>query len=497
MNWKKSFKRLRHKYFSARTRADKIRYQAQDKRIREEIAERLEVNGWDAESARRIVRFDPYDLNASADFFEPEWMFGITEGFDAVIGNPPYVRADSGEEHLAMRRQIMETGQYETLWEKWDLFIPFIERSYKLLDPGGITSLIVSDAYCHSKYAQKSQEWFLRNSRILRLDFFSKIKIFDAAVHNITYFFQKADGAEWKPQRRVHDPEFGTVTGLPSDKQRNLNHRVFFPEEGVNVDFSKPVALLSQICYITKGMVVHADERVAQGAFEMDDLVSDHKDKLHPKPFVEGKHLDIWLPSTNKWLEWGTDRAPSLFSRPTFPQIYTVDEKILVQRSPGPDPKCCYDSQHLCYTESSVGFVPWQSLAGVRNKSLKKSARYRGEKPPRPDLPKREELEKVSKRFSVKYLLAVMNSTAARDFLRANRRSNIHLYPDDWKKLPIPDVTIEDQRPIVELVDKILEAKRADKTADVSVLENRVDEIVSHLYGATTNQADVQQATAT
>ena len=208
----------------------------------------------------------------------------------------------------------METGQYETLWEKWDLFIPFIERSYKLLDPGGITSLIVSDAYCHSKYAQKSQEWFLRNSRILRLDFFSKIKIFDAAVHNITYFFQKADGAEWKPQRRVHDPEFGTVTGLPSDKQRNLNHRVFFPEEGVNVDFSKPVALLSQICYITKGMVVHADERVAQGAFEMDDLVSDHKDKLHPKPFVEGKHLDIWLPSTNKWLEWGTDRAPLSFS---------------------------------------------------------------------------------------------------------------------------------------------------------------------------------------
>ena len=32
-----------------------------------------------------------------------------------------------------------------------------------------------------------------------------------------------------------------------------------------------------------------------------------------------------------------------------------------------------------------------------------------------------------------------MNSSAARDFLLANRRRNLHLYPDDWAKLPIPD----------------------------------------------------------
>ncbi|WP_367358897.1 hypothetical protein [Syntrophus sp. (in: bacteria)] len=40
-------------------------------------------------------------------------------------------------------------------------------------------------------------------------------------------------------------------------------------------------------------------------------------------------------------------------------------------------------------------------------------------------------LEATSRRFHVKFLLAVMNSSVARDFLRANRRSNIHLYPDD------------------------------------------------------------------
>jgi len=76
-----------------------------------------------------------------------------------------------------------------------------------------------------------------------------------------------------------------------------------------------------------------------------------------------------------------------------------------------------------------------------------------------------------------------MNSSCARDFLRANRRSNLNLYPDDWKKLPIPDVLPEQQTPIIALVDKILDAKRANPEADISDLEGELDELVARLYG--------------
>jgi len=475
-------KLVRERHFAARTPSIKRKWREEDERLRKELSELFKSDGFRPEIAKKLAGWDPYDQNATADYFDLEWMFGITDGYDITIGNPPYVRADSGEQHLALRKAIIDSKQYETLWEKWDLFIPFIEQGYKLLKPGGVTTMIVSDAYCHSKYAQKSQKWFLQNSRILRLDFFSKIKIFDAAVHNITYLSQKANGSQNKPERRVHDPEFGTVTVLPSDIQKLSDHRVFFPEDTQNNQHTKPITLLEKICYITKGMVVSADEKTAQGAFEMADLISEKRDKLHSKPFVEGKHLDSWLPTMHKWLEWGTERAPAMFSRPTFPQLYTVDEKILVQRSPGPDPKACYDDIRLHFTESSVGFVLWHSLSGVRNNSLKKVARYRGEKP-RPDLPKREDLEKISHRFAVRYLLAVMNSSTARDFLRANRRSNIHLYPDDWKKLPIPDVTSEKQTPIIRLVDEILKAKQSDKSADVSAQEAEIDKLVRELYG--------------
>ena len=518
---------IREKHVLANNRAQKLRLEAQEEDLHKRLEEELEIQRrkwvesqqreierkvaqlpklkqreqlreeeqkkyqWrknkfdsDFEYARKIISWKPYDQNASADFFDPEWMFGVRDGFDITIGNPPYVRADSGDKHLKMRQKIEDSNQYETLWEKWDLYIPFIERSYKLLKPGGFTTLIVSDAYCHAKYAQKSQNWFLKNSRILRLDFFSKIKIFDAGVRNITYLFQRADGSHQQPERRVHDPEFGSVNLLPTNEQRELTYRVFFPEDTDFQSLLAPTVTLDEICYITKGMVVHAHEKKARGEFELKDLVSDVEDEHHPKPFVEGKHLARWLPATNKWLEWGTKRAPDLFSRPTFPELYRVKEKLIsVDMAAGVEKlRVVYDDQKLYHNHSAWSFIPWRSLSGVRNRSIKKQTRYSDEMP-HPDLPQREELEDTSRRFAVKFLLGVMNSTAARDFLRAHRRSNIHLYPDDWKQLPIPDVSLEQQEPIIELVDQILAAKRTDPDADVSELENEIDRIVYLLYG--------------
>lgn len=475
---------VRRRHFSARSPATKEKCRAQDRRLREELARLLQADGWRAETAGQLAAWDPYDQSAHADFFDPEWMFGVVKGFDIAIGNPPYVRADSGAAHLAARRAIEASGQYETLWEKWDLYVAFIERGYKLLKPRGVTSLIVSDAYCHSKYAQKSQAWFLQNSRILRLDFLSKLQIFDAGVRNLTYLIQHADGQSNRPQRRVHGPEFGMVTLLPTDEQRNLTYRAFFPEDGVEQRFSRPTIAIKDICYVSFGCRPNSDERIARGEFVVADLLCERMDTNHPKPYIEAKDVVRWSYAQTRWLEWGTARSPALWARPTFEALYEVPEKIVAADVSGAQNRAAYDSSHIFHSHTLISFVPWHSLFGVRNKSLKKAARYRDEDP-RPDLPRREDLEQTSHRFAVKYLLAVMNSSAARDFLRANRRSNIHLYPDDWKKLPIPDVASEDQVRVATIVDKILAALRVDPNADVSALEAEVDRLVCQLYGLT------------
>ena len=58
-----------------------------------------------------LADWNPYDQNASSPFFDAEWMFGIDDGFNIVIGNPPYVRADSGDEYLEFRKSLLASEQ--------------------------------------------------------------------------------------------------------------------------------------------------------------------------------------------------------------------------------------------------------------------------------------------------------------------------------------------------------------------------------------------------
>jgi adenine-specific DNA-methyltransferase len=83
-------KKVRHKLFSARTKDTKLKYRQKDEELRTAIAEELKRSGWQNNSAEKLAGWDPYDQNASSPFFDPEWMFDISDGFDVVIGNPPF-----------------------------------------------------------------------------------------------------------------------------------------------------------------------------------------------------------------------------------------------------------------------------------------------------------------------------------------------------------------------------------------------------------------------
>lgn len=474
-------KKVRDSLFSIKSTKRKQELRDSRKIIEKEMSEVLLKNGFDSNTAKKLIQWNPYEQNESSLFFDPEWMFGVTDGFSIVIGNPPYVRADSSELHLNMRKLIESTNQYETLWEKWDLYIPFIEKGYKLLDNSGVVSLIVSDAFCHAKYAKKSQEWFLNNSKIIQLDFLSDISIFEAAVSNVIFFFQKSDYHENIPKRYVHKKMFGNKVELSSDLQTNLTYRTFFPEDNLCVEYGREMLPLNEICYISYGLRPNSKENDSKGEFKTADLISEIQDEIHCKPYVEGKHLTSWIPNRNIWIEWGTDRAPKRFCRPTFKELYEVDEKIIAPRSPGLNPFACYDNEKLVYTPASVGFIPWDKLSGVRNNSLKKTARYQDESG-KAELLLRECVEENSKKYSIKFLLGVMNSSVVKNYLISNRRSNIHIYPEDWKTVPIPVATNVEQSEIESLVDKIISTKQTSRDSDISSLEKEVDRLVCLLY---------------
>jgi hypothetical protein len=401
-------------------------------------------------------------------------------GFDIVLANPPYVRADAQFKHLradeqmrqaaigewkAYRSTLLKSGVYQTLYEKWDLFIPFLERAHELLRPGGRMVFIISDAYNAAKYARKSHEFFVANSQVARVDFCSDIPLFQAGIANTIVHFVKATPGPSDTPTRVRrwgeKPEDFDLNAdvLPSAPQGVLGSDLFRSDSTGAPQSSTGTLTLGGLFYVSVGMVLNADERRVQGAFTTGDLLSDVEDKTHSKRFVLGKDVVKWWPRRVRFLEWGTRRAPGKFRRATFPELHNAKEKLVAVRTPGTKPKAIYDTDRLHFDASCVGLVPWHYLAGVRNKSIAKAARYRDEVQLQHEhgAPCREDLEEQSQRFDPRYLLAIMNSTFAERWLLSKRRSNKHIYPDDWKKLPIATATAEQQAAITLLVDQVLE----------------------------------------
>lgn len=89
---------VRRNLFTARTRETKEKYRKRDAALRKEIGDLLKHDGWRASTANQLAAWDPYDQNTHAEFFDAEWMFGVTDGFNVVIGNPPYGASYSCEQ---------------------------------------------------------------------------------------------------------------------------------------------------------------------------------------------------------------------------------------------------------------------------------------------------------------------------------------------------------------------------------------------------------------
>ena len=116
----------REQHFHATTRQRKRACKQKDEKLRSELATELKRFGMSGTDAERIARWDPYDQNATADWFDLEWMFGITEGFDVVIGNPPYINIENCKRKVVGFKIFINPGKY---LRTGDIYCLFYEKA--------------------------------------------------------------------------------------------------------------------------------------------------------------------------------------------------------------------------------------------------------------------------------------------------------------------------------------------------------------------------------
>jgi len=194
---KKELKNLRHKYFTAKTRAEKLGLQEKDKKIRQEIAELLIKDGWPDDTAHKIASFDPFDQNSSADWFDPEWMFGVIDGFDIIIGNPPYGNILGKDVNKNTKEFVRKNYKYSTIS---DISSPFVERSFNLLEKQGNLVFIITYAITFNKDFSKTRELLSNNFKKVIIYTFDRdrCRIFQSMTQSVSILKCFNKGAENK-----------------------------------------------------------------------------------------------------------------------------------------------------------------------------------------------------------------------------------------------------------------------------------------------------------
>ena len=120
-----------------------------------------------------LLRVKPFDWASGSGFGE----IMAAGGFDAVIGNPPYVR----QETLGKDFKDYAKRHFETYAGTADLYTYFIERGVKLLNENGLFGIIVANKWLRARYGKPLRQW-LKKQAIREIVDFGDLPVFQQAT---------------------------------------------------------------------------------------------------------------------------------------------------------------------------------------------------------------------------------------------------------------------------------------------------------------------------
>ncbi len=425
-----------------------------------------------------------------------EWRFEFPEvldnegnflGFDVVIGNPPYIGANElAEKYLAFREHLSAQKRFKTLYQKWDIYIPFIELSISITK-ASLCALIIPFPYINQTYSKLSREFIIQENVLTEIVDLTAIKVFDeATVNNCIIFVKNEKQPSYSVKiSKFKDNKISESHHLQSDVLLNKNSIIELDTRQTLNFNNKAVKTLGEYVFISKGMVLNADEIIAKGLFVKSDLINEFESKIFCRKYIEAKNIDRYQINKIRFLEWNTSRVPKLISRPTFQELYE-NNKILINKLG--QMKATYDDNNLFCDQTIRIAVLWKDLSIVHNKSIENSIK-------RYSSFSRKQLEANSNHVNLKFILAILNSRLGSYLIDTIRgKGNIDINPEYLKNLPIKQIPLEEQQTFIKLVDEILEKKKlGQETAD---LENKIDEMVYRLYNLTNEEIAIVEGKA-
>ena len=498
---------IRKVHFSAKTAQEKKENREQDEKLRKELSKLLEEDQvYSPEDAKQLAAWNPYDQSAPASsFFDAEWMFGVKDGFDVVIGNPPYVRVQNIKYDMIDQLKSL----YKTACKRIDISLCFIEKSKSLLHKNsGVASYVISNQFLTTEYGKAMREFLLKEYFISKCIDLGDLPIFESAMTYVSVFVftpKKIDSMDYYPvssMESVKKMDFGTPTRIYLDTLTSDNW---------NLKKSKLVAIFSKmknnstflenIGNCNAGLFTGCDKVLM---FDKDDLSSINIETEILLPVLRAENCSKWNASEpTKYVIYPyfeKDGKTCLYSendlKKKFPKAYKYlysnrdvlanrkDSRVTMEEkghwyglvrfgrkemfnklkiiSPGE-----VQSHKFCLDDTKSGFSCARVFAITLNNS----------------------------EYNIKYVLGIMNTDIMKNFIQSIaslKSGGYYQYSSNiLNRCPIPSAPPAQQKPIIALVDKILAAKKDDPQADTSKEEAEIDRLVYALYGLSEDEIKV------
>jgi len=441
----------------------------------------------DAEELRRV---NPFDWDAEFPHILGKSVPKPRRGFDAVIGNPPYIRVRSFKKWYPQEAEYLERS-YECASHVWDVYLLLYERAVQLLRDGGRCAYIVPVQTLHQPNCESLRRLLFEQTRIDTVTDLSAIKVFSGAiVKNCIIVAEKARrkagelavmqpaspdelcvpaGAKWSLEAARKNPGYSLKTDLLSPKKTLCDK------------LAAESWQLSDLCYVTFGMRSCA-KGVGQGGKHR--LITTNSKARNAKRYLEGRDIGryslSWPRRYIRYIpeEMYSPREPALFETPKI-----ISQTMLSRMRP----VGTLDLDGFYVEQSLLCIVP-HGILTERPQKL-------------PD-------------FDLKCLLGVLNSTLTTFYFKtliidySLGGGLVHATPGSQGKLLVPrlDVSKNAQRKqhdrIVELVDQMLELHKqlhpAKNDRDKELLQRQIDatdreidQLVYKLYGLSAKEIRV------
>ena len=448
----------KHKIFGAKTVKTKRKYKNIVNDLRQEIANMLYANGAVGnDEARQLASWDMFDQNASSPFFDPEWMFGVKDGFDIVIGNPPYISyySNTGSQLTIFERKTY-VSQYKSITKSNDRINSMnlmIERGLSLLCLNGNLSYIVNKTFSVLPSYINVREYIIKNYKIEYIvqDLSPFEAIVDCIVIGIKNYSYNTDY-----KMRLVSPDLKTSKSASISFVRENRLKEFIVSDNITIikKIEKQPLKLCNILIVNRGMNI--------GGCFSSFLSTTCKGKLYRR----------YLPGTAN-ISYYTYRWEESDGWAKFDQQIERELKLAGKTLALGDPSR-YDKPRLFIPESSQTLV-----AAYCDEEY-----YSGY-----GLMVGTAVDTNTK--SLKYACALLNSklltfyALRKEILRKGNKATPHVGVKGLSSIPVPKISKEQLLMITKIVDKIIDIKKLNNEVDISTYLSQIDNIIYKLYELT------------